>query len=252
MNTNLIPTGNDSATVMSSREIAELCEKRHDHVIRDVEKMLATLEIDAPKFGAVYQDSKGETRKEYRLPKDLTLTLVSGYKVELRFKIVKRLEALEGGAAPKVDLAKSPALAREARLQHKHFMGIGKMIGLTGNQLAISASTATERAIGFNPLGAMGVTHMTAPEPEALLTPSDMAEDLGLSSGRAVNLLLTEEGYQKALRTAKGKPYYEPTTKGIGAGAVMQDTGKSHGDGTPIRQLKWSSGVVDALQGEMA
>lgn len=57
---------------MSSREIADLCEKRHDHVLRDIEKMLA--DIDAPNFGAVdfqaqYQDAKGEWRKEYRLPK---------------------------------------------------------------------------------------------------------------------------------------------------------------------------------------
>lgn len=86
---------------MSSREIAELCEKRHDHVLRDIEKMLA--DIDAPNFGAVdfqaqYQDGKGEWRKEYRLPKDLTVTLITGYRADLRYKVVKRLEQLEGQA----------------------------------------------------------------------------------------------------------------------------------------------------------
>lgn len=83
---------------MSSREIADLCEKRHDHVLRDIEKMLQ--DIDAPNFGAVdfeakYQDSKGEWRKEYRLPKDLTVTLITGYRADLRYKVVKRLEELE-------------------------------------------------------------------------------------------------------------------------------------------------------------
>lgn len=34
---------------MSSREIAELCEKRHDHVLRDIEMMLQ--DIADPKFG---------------------------------------------------------------------------------------------------------------------------------------------------------------------------------------------------------
>lgn len=86
---------------MSSREIAELCEKRHDHVLRDIEKMLQ--DIDAPNFGAVdfeakYQDGKGEWRKEYRLPKDLTVTLITGYRADLRYKVVKRLEELEGQA----------------------------------------------------------------------------------------------------------------------------------------------------------
>ncbi len=83
---------------MSSREIAELCEKRHDHVLRDIEKMLA--DIGAPKFGvadfeAEYLDSQGKPRKEYRLPKDLTVTLITGYRADLRYKVVKRLEELE-------------------------------------------------------------------------------------------------------------------------------------------------------------
>ena len=90
---------------MSSREIADLCEKRHDHVLRDIEKMLQ--DIDAPNFGAVdfeakYQDAKGEWRKEYRLPKDLTVTLITGYRADLRYKVVKRLEELEGQGTPAV------------------------------------------------------------------------------------------------------------------------------------------------------
>lgn len=57
-------------------------------------------DINAPKFGVVdfeaqYQDAKGEWRKEYRLPKDLTVTLITGYRADLRYKVVKRLEELE-------------------------------------------------------------------------------------------------------------------------------------------------------------
>ncbi|ARC90229.1 phage regulatory protein/antirepressor Ant [Rhodovulum sp. MB263] len=83
---------------MSSREIAELSEKRHDHVLRDIEKMLQ--DIADPRFGASdflsnYTDRTGRSLKEYRLPKDLTVTLINGYRADLRYRVVKRLEQLE-------------------------------------------------------------------------------------------------------------------------------------------------------------
>jgi len=80
---------------MSSREIAELCEKRHDHVMRDARKMLEELEEDAPKFGGVYTGGNGEERPCINLPKDLTLTLVAGYNVKLRKRIIDRWIELE-------------------------------------------------------------------------------------------------------------------------------------------------------------
>jgi Rha family phage regulatory protein len=67
---------------MSSREIAHLCEKRHDNVLRNIEKMIqdiGDLRFEAVNFEKQYQDVKGEWRKEYRLPKDLTVTLITGY-----------------------------------------------------------------------------------------------------------------------------------------------------------------------------
>lgn len=70
-----------------------------NHVLRDIEKMLQ--DIGHPKFGAAgfeaeYLDGQGKPRKEYLLPKDLTVTLITGYRADLRYKVVKRLEELEG------------------------------------------------------------------------------------------------------------------------------------------------------------
>ncbi|WP_019222073.1 phage regulatory protein/antirepressor Ant [Bartonella senegalensis] len=92
---------------MSSSEIAELCDKRHDHVMRDIKKMLE--ELNAPKFGVVdfsdyYLDSKGETRPCYNLPKRECLILVSGYSTALRAKIIDRWQELEKQVAvPQID-----------------------------------------------------------------------------------------------------------------------------------------------------
>jgi phage regulator Rha-like protein len=83
---------------MSSREIAHLCEKRHDHILRDIEKMLQ--DIGDPRFGvssfaAEYTTPQNKKAKEYRLPKNLTVTLITGYRADLRYRVVKRLEELE-------------------------------------------------------------------------------------------------------------------------------------------------------------
>ena len=80
---------------MSSREISELCEKQHQHVKRDTESMLAELKIDASSFGRIYLDSINRKQTEYFLPKDLTLTLVAGYSIKLRKRIIDRWLELE-------------------------------------------------------------------------------------------------------------------------------------------------------------
>lgn len=79
--------GNEPLT-MSSREIADLCEKRHDHVLRDIRKMVEGLEMDCPQIWGEYTDPTGRALSCANLPKDLTLTLVSGYNVKLRKRIV--------------------------------------------------------------------------------------------------------------------------------------------------------------------
>ena len=88
-----------AVTSMTSKEIADLTGKRHDHVMRDIRSMLdqlaLTLELTGPRFGGSYQDSTGRALPMFILPKDLTMTLVSGYNVVMRHRIVTRWETLE-------------------------------------------------------------------------------------------------------------------------------------------------------------
>ena len=96
---------------MSSLEIAEITGKRHDHVLRDIRKMLNELElINAPKSGEVkfvdarYPDAKGELRPLTILDKELTFTLLSRYSFKLSNMIVKRWLELEGSGFERVSI----------------------------------------------------------------------------------------------------------------------------------------------------
>lgn len=81
---------------MSSREIAELTGKKHNNVIRDLENMLKLLNLEQNSFLSFVNDGpNGKKLKIYNLPKDLTITLVSGYNTQMRYAIIKRWEQLE-------------------------------------------------------------------------------------------------------------------------------------------------------------
>ncbi|EJQ7674226.1 Rha family transcriptional regulator [Escherichia coli] len=87
-------------TMMSTKEIAELTGKRHDHVVRDTKEMINELlhYNYAPDLGhddyQVLTDNRGYT-SEVLLNKELTETLITGYSVVLRHKVIRRLHELE-------------------------------------------------------------------------------------------------------------------------------------------------------------
>lgn len=91
---------------MSSLDISELTGKLHAHVIRDIRVMLKALGDD-PVLDHVREnkDSRGYTEK-YHLNRELTETLVTGYSVPLRLKVIRRLHELEQAqSTPAFDIA---------------------------------------------------------------------------------------------------------------------------------------------------
>ena len=117
MNMPILPQfGNSEQKTMSSRVIADLTEKRHDHVKRDVENMLGQLGLDIPKFGGIYFDAKNRQQTEYLLDEELTMTLVTGYNIVLRNRVIKRWKELESQIAQPVMDLNNPEFLRQALL----------------------------------------------------------------------------------------------------------------------------------------
>jgi phage antirepressor YoqD-like protein len=116
---------------MSSREIAELTNKRHDNVCGDIRVMFAAL-FDALKKSneavpsvLIFQDTpqpythlqNGQIYYEYHLNREMTDLLLTGYSVILRLKVIRRWRELEAIVAPKLPTTFAEALRLAADQQ---------------------------------------------------------------------------------------------------------------------------------------
>jgi len=87
------PKGNNQLT-MSSREIAELVNSRHDDVKRSVERLAERGIIQLPPLADV-KNHKGQTVKEYRIGKRDSYVIVAQLSPEFTARLVDRWQELE-------------------------------------------------------------------------------------------------------------------------------------------------------------
>ncbi|HCG0181701.1 TPA: Rha family transcriptional regulator [Pseudomonas aeruginosa] len=146
------------AVTMTSREIAELTGKQHKHVIRDIREMLDALEKDGPVLGHVREekDSRGYT-ENFHLDRELTETLVTGYSIPLRHKVIRRLHQLEEQVAqPAIPQTLPEALRLAADLAEKcqqlaaerdHAIATKAQIGSRREAQAMAAASSAVRQV---------------------------------------------------------------------------------------------------------
>ena len=103
-----------AGATMSSREIAAVTGKRHDHVVRDIRNMLEQLNTPAPSFGATYLDAQNQERPCFNLDRIHVECLLTGYSIPLRMKVLERLTELEQTNTPQLPNFSNPAEAARA------------------------------------------------------------------------------------------------------------------------------------------
>ena len=115
--------------------------------------------------------------------------------------------------------------------------------GIKDNQLVLALDKVYKHYTGNSALEMTGI-ELPAPEQQQLLTPTEIGKQLGLN-GRRVNEILAGLGWQHKLNKS-----WEAIGDGVNY-SVMLDVGKNHSDGTPVRQLKWKSSVVNTVKARL-
>lgn len=235
---------------MSSREIAELTGKRHDNVVRDIEKMLNDVGMGLLNFEDTYiNPQNGQEYRCYKLPKNLTLNLIAGYRADMRLKIIDRWMELE--ASQSSEIRTKPKRIRKPAFDvafERCLRVTAHIPGMDENQRLLMAARGTKELSGVNPLELMGITSMEAPTQDNYLTPTEIGKQIGLSA-IATNKLITAIGYQvKAVGSSVSSDYV--MTEAGGKYGRMFDTTRRHGKGSQ-QQLKWSPDLVGILRTAM-
>lgn len=203
---NMMPQFNHNQQSMSSRLIADLTEKRHPDVKRDCEVMFQGLGIDTRKFAHIYLDSMNRQQTEYLLDEELTMTLVTGYNIVLRNRVIKRWKELESKELSKMEILQ---MALESEQQK---------IALQ-NQLELAApkvqyfDTVVERATLLNATQVAQKIRMSAMAMNKLLDSLNVYSR-GVKRARVFQQWFIDKGFGELKQTELGFSQPMFTTKG--------------------------------------
>lgn len=216
---------------MTSLEIAEVTGKQHQHVLRDIDALLAQ-GLDASNFGLTsYKDKSNREQRCYQLTKKGCLILASGYDALLREKIINRWEELE---TKEVSMIKVPTTFAEAlRLAADQ----AEKLEEQERQLAASSKEIVELS-GTIATMQPKVTYVDKIlASKETVTTTQIAQDYG-QSAKAFNILLRNFGIQH-----KVGGQWILYAKYLPSGYVQSDTiSIEHKDGSSgsVMHTKWT------------
>ena len=222
---------------MSSKQIADVVDSRHDSVKRTIERLVEKAIISQPPLVDGEKSANGVIEKLYMVNERDSYVVVAQLCPEFTAKLVDYWQETKN----KYQTGSLDQRQEQALRLTKWAVEAAKAYGFEGNQAFLSADKAVKQITGVSSLGLLQIELKN--EHQTLnLTPTEIGKQLNTKlSAVAVNKLLESLNYQEKLGSAwvptlRGKPY-----------AIFLDTGKKHSDGTPITQLKWLSTIIPHL-----
>lgn len=233
--------------VTTSHNIADVFEKRHSDVLRDIRSVLDNLpdkEFGERNFAlSSYVTEQNKENPEYLLTRDGTMLLVMGYNgakaLELKTAYIKCFNEMEQRLKnlqleeEKKDIPLTEIIQATAILL--------KEADIEKNQLVLALDKVAKAETGRSLL-TMAQVKLVADTQNQLYTPTQLGKEIGISAVK----------FNKALAFAdlqvKVEDKWEMTPKGKSKGGIYLDTNKKHSDGTPVRQLKWPYEVINDVK----
>lgn len=143
------------------------------------------------------------------------------------------------GAAP------APKLSREERYRlgvYRDAVKTARLIGFEGNMALLSADAYCQNTLGVSVLAGLGATHLLADPRGRTYTPTELGKMCNPPlSAIKLNFELERAGLQK-----RDMGEWMPTDKATHL-CEWLDTGKRHGSGAPVKQVRWFKQVLGHL-----
>lgn len=221
--------------VASSRQIAENFEKRHDHVIRDID----AIKKDVPNFGEMFfettaPDSYGREQRAYLMNRDGFTLLAMGFTgkaaLEWKLKYIAAFNEMEKKLTEQPQLTRSQLLATALIAAHEELEEKDKRIA----ELTPDAEFARAVCIADN-----------------CRTATSIAKDYGLTAEKLNKLLYSQrvqykdsDGQWVLYKPYQGKGY----TKNRKGKAIQRSNGKTYIPNTTVWTVEGEKLIHEQLK----